>query len=301
MKNLSKTKTVMLVAVIAIAASCSKKKAAEEVVTPSTPPPVAGGFVNSSEVASANLVAHFPFDGNLTDAKGTITGGSATGTSSFVAGKKGQAYKGADNSFLAYTNPGSLSTLTSFTVSMWVNTARHDGGAQSLFMLSKQDSSFWGNFFMLIEGQNPATPENMFMKLHFEKNTNGTSVKEHWMEPNGNFRPVDMYDAWRHIAWTYDEATSKVTRYINGQKLDIDPKTEIRYAKDSTVLLGALNFKAATKFVIGGFQNNLGAPYNTPEVWMKNYTGMMDEFRIYNKALSAIEVSAIQVLEGQGR
>lgn len=262
-------------------------------------PPVAGGFTNSSEVATANLVAHFPFEGNITDAKNGVTGGVATGSSSFATGRKGQAYKGASNAFINYANPGPVAGLTSFTVAMWVNTNRHDGGAMGVFALAKQDGSFWGNFFLFIEGQNPANQEDMFMKLHFEKNN--APFVEHWIEPNGAFRAKDMYGAWRHIAWTYDAATSKVGWFINGQKKALPPGSDTRVADGSGTPLGPLNFKNATKFIIGGFQNNAGAPFNTPEPWMLNYTGMLDEFRIYNKALSEIEISAIQVLERQGR
>ena len=67
------------------------------------------------------------------------------------------------------------------------------------------------------------------------------------------------------------------------------------------ILLGGLNFKSATKFVIGAFQNQLGAPFNSPEPWMLPYTGKLDELRFYNKALSAQEINAIAVLERQGR
>ena len=110
-----------------------------------------------------------------------------------------------------------------------------------------------------------------------------------------------MYGAWRHIAWSYDAATSKASWFINGQKKALPAGAEDRTADGTGKPLGPLNFKAATKFVIGGFQNHLGVPFNSPETWMLNYTGMLDEFRIYNKALSEVEVSAIQVLERQGR
>ncbi len=262
------------------------------------PPPVEGGFVNSNDIAPTNLVAHFPFEGNVADVKGAVTGGTASGTTSFVEGRKGQAYQGSTNGFIGYSNPGPLAGLTSFTVSLWINTAKHDGGAQGVFTLAKQDGSFWGNFFMMIEGNN--SPENkMFMKLHFEKNT--VPFVEHWIEPFGDFRPDDMYNGWRHIAWTYDAATSKVGFYINGQKKDLPPGADERKADGAGTLLGGLSFKNATKFVIGGMQNHLGAPFNTPEPWMLNYTGKLDEFRIYNKVLSAQEISALQILERQGR
>jgi hypothetical protein len=36
---------------------------------------------------------------------------------------------------------------------------------------------------------------------------------------------------------------------------------------------------------------------NAPEVWMLNYTGLMDEFRVYNIALTENEVVALYKLE----
>lgn len=262
------------------------------------PPPVEGGFVNSSEISAANLVAHFPFDGNVNDVKNSVTGGVPSGTTSFVEGRKGQAYQGSNNGFIGYSNPGPLAELTSFTISLWINTTKHDGGAQGVFALAKQDGSFWSNFFMMIEGNN--SPENkMFMKFHFEKNN--APFVEHWIEPGGDFRPDDMYNGWRHVALTYDAATSKAAFFINGQKRDLPPNAEDRKADGSGTPLGPLNFKNATRFIIGGMQNHLGAPFNSPEVWMLNYTGRLDEFRIYKSALTAQEINALQILERQGR
>ncbi len=287
----------VLLTVSALFTQCTKADKSDDFIKGDAPP-VAGGFVNSSEVANSSLVVYFPFDGSVTDAKGGVTGGVANGGTSWVAGRKGQAYKGSTTGFISYANPGPLAGLTSFTVSMWINTQKHDGGAQGVFGLAKQDGSFWGNFFMLIEGNNSSS-NRMFMKLHFEKNT--APFVEHWIEPANDFRPDDMYGAWRHVAWTYDAATSKVGWYINGQKKELPPNAEDRKADGTGTALGALNFKNATKFVIGAFQNQLGAPFNSPEPWMLPYTGALDEFRVYNKALTPIEISAIATLERQGR
>lgn len=283
--------------VISLFTQCTKPQTDDDFPV-GDPPPVAGGFVNSSEISAANLVAHFTFDGTVADIKGAVTGGVASGTTSFVPGRKGQAYKGSPNGFISYSNPGPIAGLQSFTVAMWINTQKHDGGAQGVFTLAKQDGSFWGNFFLMIEGNNSSSNQ-MFMKLHFEKNN--APFKEHWIEPANEFRPDDMYGAWRHIAWTYDAATSKVGWYINGQPKELPPNAADRKADGTGTPLGALNFKDATKFVIGAFQNQLGAPFNSPESWMLPYTGMLDEFRIYNKALTAQEINAITVLERQGR
>lgn len=291
-------KTVLgLLATSLILGSCTKAEL-DDSFRVGEPPAVAGGFKNSSEIAPTNLVAHFPFEGNINDAKGAVTGGTANGVTSFVEGRKGQAYKGSTTGFLSYTTPGPLASLTSFTTSLWINTAKHDGGAQSVFNLAKQDGSFWANFFMIIEGNN--SPENkMFMKLHFEKNT--APFVEHWIEPFGNFRPDDMYNAWRHVAWTYDAATSKASFFVNGQKMALPPGMEDRKADGTGTPLGALSFKNATRFIIGGWQNNLGSPFNAAEPWMLKYTGGLDELRFYNRALTEQEMSALNTLERQGR
>jgi hypothetical protein len=267
------------------------------------PPPIAGGYVNSSEIAPSDLVVHVPFEGTVADLKGGLTGGTLNGNGAFTAGRKGQAYQGGTTAFVKYEDPGPVATLTSFTVAYWINTQKHDGGAQGLFALAKQDGSFWGNFFSFIEGNN--SPSNrMFFKLHFEKNN--APFIEHWVEPHGfgpiDYRPDDMYGAWRHVVWSYDENTSKVSFYVSGEKRTLPPGAEDRIADGGGTPLGPLNFKNPTKFVIGGFQNHAGSPpFNAPEVWMLNYTGKMDEFRVYKRALTTQEVSALYKLERQGR
>lgn len=268
------------------------------------PPPI-GNYVSSSEIAPTELVAFFPFDGTATDAKGGVTGGTVSGSGSFVTGKKGQAYQGGTG-VISYGTAGPLANLTSFTVSMWINTTVHSGGAQGVFAVSKEDGSFWSNFFMIIEGANPG--DNMLAKVHFEKNAAGVSNVEHWLETTGAIRQNfmgNMYGAWRHVAFSYDQTTSKYSMYVNGNKLPFkDPaiprNDEDRFASPG-VPLGALAFKNANRFVIGGFQNQLGAPYNSPEVWMLPYTGKLDELRFYKKALTDQEVNALFQLEKQGR
>lgn len=304
--NFFKSKNIIALLTTAVVMfSCTKVDRGDDFPA-GDPPPVSGGFVNSSEVSPSSLVAHFTFDGTVDDELGAVTGGALNNGGSFEPGIKGTAYAptitdvalNRTNTFISYQNPGPIASLTSFTICFWLNTAKHDGGAQGVFTLAKEDGSFWGNFFMLIEGNN--SPENkMFMKLHMEKND--APFIEHWIEPSGNFRPDDMYNGWRHVAWTYDENSSKVSLYVNGQKRDLPPGVEDRKADAGGTPLGPLNFKDATRFVIGGMQNHLGAPFNAPEPWMLNYSGKLDEFRVYNKALSSQEINAIRVLERQGR
>jgi hypothetical protein len=285
-----------------LAAGCTKPELDDD-FTEGDPPPI-GAYTNSSEVATNDLVAYFPFEGNGADAKASLANPVVKGSASFVAGKKGLAYQGANNAWIEYSNAGALGTLTSFTVSMWINTNRHEGGAQGVFAVTKQDGSFWANFFLIIEGAGPN--DKMLVKVHFEKN--GVPNTEHWLETTGKIRDNfmnDMYGAWRHIAFTYNETTSKFAMYVNGTKLPFNDPTVPRNDEDrfasTGVPLGPLSFKNATRFIIGGFQNQLGAPYNNPEPWMLPYTGKLDELRFYKRALNDQEVNALFQLEKQGR
>ncbi|MGB8191690.1 MAG: LamG domain-containing protein [Chitinophagaceae bacterium] len=281
-----------------ILAGCTKPDLDDD-FSKGDPPPI-GSFKNSSEVAAADLVSHFAFEGNGTDAKGKVTGGTVKGPASFVAGKKGLAYQGATNAWIEYANSGDIGSLTSFTVSMWINTNKHDGGAQGVFAVTKADGSFWGNFFMLIEGAGAAETK-MLVKVHFEKNAAGVPNIEHWLETTGDKRINDMYGGWRHVAFTYNETTSRFAMYANGTKVNFPDNEAIRLAAGPNTLLGALAFKNPNRFVIGGFQNQLGAPYNNPEPWMLPYTGKLDELRFYKKALTDQEINSLFQLEKQGR
>lgn len=300
--------SMLVVSCTAMLFSCTKPELDDD-FKPGDPPPIAGGYVNSSEIAPDHLVAYFPFDGNIDDSKGTITGGTVHGTVSFVEGRKGQAYQGSPDGFVSYDNPGATAGLSSFTVACWINTQKHQGGAQSIFMLTREDGNFWGNFFILIEG-NGRSDNKMQLKLHFEKPS--VPNAEHWIDPGDKYWPDDMYGAWRHVVFTYDETTSEAARYISGNKSDLpdDPSPggdgDIVHRKASGdavsgTPLGPLEFKDANKFVIGAYQNQLGAPYNAPESWMLPYTGQLDEFRIYDKALSPQEIAALYKLERQSR
>jgi hypothetical protein len=86
--------------------------------------------------------------------------------------------------------------------------------------------------------------------------------------------------------------------FIDGKKLDLPASLAKRYASDP--LTGGVGYELnsnVSKFIIGGFQQRLGAPWGAPDGWMLNYTGLMDEFRIYNAALSDNEVVALYKLE----
>src|ERR1700761_3253070 len=87
----------ILIAVSGIFGSCSKKSSGGGPTGP-TAPTNPGGYDSSNQIQSANLIAYFPFNGNDNDVKGGLTGNNTLST--FTAGVKGQAYQGADSSYV---------------------------------------------------------------------------------------------------------------------------------------------------------------------------------------------------------
>jgi hypothetical protein len=217
---------------------------------------------------------------SIHDTKGTVSGDVT-----FVDGVRNKAYKGAANGHIEYASAGKLADMESFTVAFWLNTNKHTGGAQNIFMMPNT-GDFWGNMFAMIEGNDSPTDNSMLLKFHFAGN---------WVEFTGNNglnRLPDMYGKWRHLAFSYDAKTSKFATYLDGAKLNLPASATDRKKDDAP--LGPLKFQNVSKFVIGGFQQHVGikAP---ADAWMLHYTGMLDQFRVYTKALTDAEINALFV------
>src|SRR3546814_15798499 len=127
--------------------------------------------------------------------------------------------------------------MTCFSVTFWMNTEKHEGGAQSIFMLPNSED-FWGNLFVIIEGNNSPDDNSMQLKLKYGNN---------WADFNGSNgmeRLPDMYGTWRHLAFTYDETTSTLAVYLDGEALSL-PEA-VSNPKVDGAPLGPLAFQIAS-------------------------------------------------------
>lgn len=271
---------------------------------PAIPYSSIGGYQNSDEIASDNLISKISFDDSqITDSKNGVTNGSvsATGTG-YETGIKGSAYKGSTTGFITYNDVSDkIKNLKSLTQSMWIKTSAHTGGAQCLFMLPKT-TDFWGNIFVLIES---STDGKMLIKFHIQKDvTPSIPWSGQFIETGGTNKLENMYDKWKHVVWTYDAGSSSFSLYVDGVKIQLPDSITKRYTNDPALggaPLGPLSNSNVSKFVIGGYQQHLGTPWGTPDGWMLKYTGLMDEFRMYDKALTAGEIDALYKLEKDNR
>ena len=247
------------------------------------PPPVPGGFTNSSQIQSASLVGYWNFNGNLKD---SVTG--TTGTNhgmTFTEGLKGQALTGnpdaAAKAYATAVPSAAIKTMTQYTLSVWVNTAQNTGATGIVGLGDTQN--FWGNINIFFE--NGGTSSKARFKTIFEDN--GAVY-------DNNIQDVENgFNNWTQYMITYDGA-GVFKSYVNGTLAatkTIAGAGGIRFINVGDIVFGALHFMTVPS----------GTTASAGEPWAGYIPGKIDEVRIYNKAFTAAEASALSVLESQGR
>lgn len=203
----------------------------------------------------------------------------------YAEGIKGKAYKGSATSYIKYPSANDFAKATSFTISFWMKKTPHAPGSGAEFVFALPTTTdIWhkSEMFLLIEDGNQSTTALGAFKL---------LIQDQWFEfVNAQRLQNILNDQWHHVAFTYDEATSKLTTYIDGAALTGLPAnlTDVKNAGNPR---GKLSFKNVSGFVIGGPSHH--ALNATPDGWMIRYSGSLDQFRIYGKALSAAEISTL--------
>jgi len=238
------------------------------------------GFSAASQIKPSNLVGYWAFEGSYID---SVSKTVATGVgTSFVNGFKGKAMQGALNAYVISDVTTAVANLHSFTVSYWINTPLNTAGIVGTVNISRTDD-FWGNLDMFYE--NGGTATSSVFKAHVNNNGNGAWVVSTINNPWG---------AWMNVTLTYDQATSNFVTYINGSSIGTTNQAGF----------GSVSFQNATKLIFGAVQFQTSPSLGTAggsQGWASYLTGIMDEVRIYNAALSATEVNALVVLQGKGK
>lgn len=273
---------LLYTAVLLVAASFSFTSCFKKFDPDSYAPPLnIGGYTSAKEIAPANLVGYWAFDGSYVD---SVSGAAATNTgTTFSGGVKGQAMQGALNSYVTATAASSISSMSSFTITCWVNSPPVSTGIIGLVNLAKTDG-FWGNINMFFENGSTASNGKFRGNIH-----NGTS--DTWLAKDGI---LNLFNAWTNLAMSYNAATSTLKLYKDGSEI----------ASSTAAGFGPLAFTNVGKLVFGcvHFQTTPSQTSATgSQPWASYLTGQMDEVRIYNKALTAAEVNSLVKLEGRGK
>ncbi len=229
-----------------------------------------------------------PFDDNALDKVGNLTPSQQPNVT-YVVGRRGKAYQGADGAYLRYNLPDNskLKTLKSYTVAMWIKSPKVDGTpVPKVFEIGKSDDLFWGNLTIMIERLTAPGADSLFFKLHFKKV--GVPWEGQWIEAK---KSIFQVNKWMHLVFQYDATTSKFMIYKDGAKVEFPAAVENRYANDQQEPLGDLNFVNADVLNIGAWRPKTDS--QATDEWMGWFMGNLDELRVYDKALSATEVKAL--------
>lgn len=239
------------------------------------------GYNYTRQVADSNLVAYWAFDGSNIDSVSN-TQGTAVGTS-FSPGVVNQALQGANKSYMVTNAPAAVQNLTSFTVTAWVHTPQNTNGQIGIIDVANT-SAVWGNLTIYFDNGSTATSGNL--KVHLNNNGVGATF--------GSFAVNNPWDKWINITVSYDETSSTLKVYVNGSVLAT--KVQTNY--------GALHFQNASSIVFGTLQfqttPSLTSASNA-QATASYLTGQLDEVRIYNRALSDLEINSIVKLQSRGK
>ena len=231
------------------------------------------GDYENPEPVIGNVVFHFPFDGNLTDASdNAVEITNPTNNSTFYstdsAGVYGKALalSGASNTYLHIARTSLLDPSTSdYTVCAWVkNKSNEDHNAEQI-ILHQSDMTGIGSTRYMLACLGSGTPQSQNLQT-------GTFMGAKNNMSNGYI----PRNEWTHIAITGSYKTKTLKFYING-------------ALDKEVITN--DFEVSTRgYIIGKHQSSV-----KPEA---TWVGLIDDFYLLNIALTPEEIVKIKNNQG---
>jgi hypothetical protein len=202
---------------------------------------------------TANLAASYTMENSVADVSGNSRNGTAQVGTSFGDGLTGYGKALVLDGTSGYVDLpiGTLiQSSNSMTVAMWVNWSG-TGGYSRLFDFGTGETV---NMWMAPNG---------YGGLVFAISTGGSGSESRLVAPTALPR------GWRHVAVTIDGATSEMNLYLDGRVVDTETTATLPSALGNTT------------------QNWIGRSQYTADPY---FGGSFDEFRIYNRALTAGEV-----------
>lgn len=241
--------------------------------------PIAG-YSNSSQVAAANLVAYWAFNGGYIDSVSKTVGTAVNATGvSFVTGKLGQAVQVKNRGYINSNVTNTIANLKSFTMVMWIQQPTSLANSPTTFMPFSLDAAGYSweatKFFMLFD--QPDNTTNTLGKV---------CLMDQWFD-KGKVWPRMLDGNWHQMTITYDGTTGAMRIYVDGVVLPQSTTFSVNPQN---------NFGTADSFTLGGPNDAT----NTANGWMNALSGNLDEFRVFNKVLTPDEVLILYTLQNKG-
>lgn len=239
-----------------------------------------GGTVDNTAdtVAVNNLIAYFKFNGDVVDKKGhAATNNGVTYTTDRFS-TTGKAYKGGATAFVEVVPSAKLKNLASMTYSVWLRAQKLDGGTNFVFAYIDPAIDWNAGIGLWQEGS------DRIDTIRFKGFTmHQSSAVYTWLDTRYGKTEKTLFPTskWFHVAYTYNSSDGIRAFYLNGSKVLQDT---IKY---NDAPMGAITIPSTATNLY------LGKNPNTAQSWLGNYLGDMDDFRIYDKALTAGQIDAL--------
>lgn len=211
------------------------------------------------------LVAYYPFDGNANDASGNGYNGIEYGSPSYVTGQNNSALQLDGSS--EYIQLQRKLPLTSFPISIttWVKVGSDQTDEQTLYVSDDWDHH-WGDY----KGISVILQPNGIVGAGYGQG--GNRSRDMFVTSENVF----SYNTWHNLTVVFS-ADDDVTIYIDG----IEKESSDVNGYNST---GSFTYNTNITDRIGRARDGLNRHY---------FSGLIDEFRIYNRVLSVTEVQSL--------
>jgi hypothetical protein len=238
----------------------------------------------AAQIPSNGLVAYYPFSGNANDASGSgVNGSPATGYISantpptLTTDRNGNANSAYEfvpaplsTSYIDLDTPAQLMISGSFSVSLWFNFV--DYNVSPVMIASGGSNGISGYQFSL---------QNLSGYSHVQFILGGASSAAQFSSIN-----TVSDSTWIHGVAVYDAAANTMEVYVDGVAQTPLPPT----LGCGTVSGNTVNTSGCSLDLSPAYKNQIGLDGGFPTT---NFKGSIDEVLIYNRALTAAEVTNI--------
>jgi hypothetical protein len=286
--------------------------------------PIERSFKTAGSFAPDGVIAYYNFENNTNDVVGTYDPTASDVVDiSYAASHNAAAGQAASfngtTTLVEVPNASDFLSHKDFAISFWVKPTYIEGRGHFVlglaawygFQFEIPDDYTWVKMAMWYELPNPLdyAGEDSFYPGDGKTKDNGGF--QGWTI-NKNVTPPgvgDTYfkDKWASVVVTYDAETKLNTMYINGEPVkqhDFDLFPDDNPKKNATGVKYGGNPAPANELAFGFIQARENRTVS--DTWAdptdpanKHFKGLLDEVRIYNRAISAEEVELMYESENQ--
>ncbi len=217
---------------------------------------------NGTIIYNSALVGLYKFEGNENDSSTTNATPTLTGTATFVSGKEGRAFSFNGSTYISYGNPTALQFAKTNTFSI-CGWIKTSLGVSQEVIVAKESSGGDGYYIDVLSGN---------LRFVFFSSGSGYVTSSSSTINDGN---------WHYFSCTFDGSGNR-----SGMKVYIDGVL----SNTGTASAIGGDITNSVNFTVGAFSNGAN-----------QFTGTMDEIRVYNAQLSAAQVSALYMVGKYGQ